>query len=88
LVNGSPTWSPDGRRIAFDSNRQGNYEIYTMKTDGSDQLRLTRSPADDGPTSWSPNGQTIAFDSGRNGNYAIYEMNTDGSDQRLLTASR
>ena len=41
-----------------------------MKADGSDQLRLTRSPADHGHTSWSPNGQLIAFDSGRKGNWA------------------
>ena len=44
LVNRSPAWSPDGRTIAFDSNRAGNYEIYVMNVDGSHQRRLTWNP--------------------------------------------
>jgi Tol biopolymer transport system component len=48
-------WSPDGRKIAFDSLRDGNAEIYVMNADGSDQRRLTRTPArGDLGLAWSP----------------------------------
>ena len=50
----SPDWSLDGKRIAFASQRDGNYEIYVMNADGSDQRRLTRDPADDYHPVWSP----------------------------------
>ncbi|NIM52761.1 MAG: hypothetical protein GTO22_26535, partial [Gemmatimonadales bacterium] len=42
-----PAWSPDGTRIAFASNRDGNYEIYVMDADGSNPVRLTDNPAGD-----------------------------------------
>ena len=50
----SPAWSPDGRRIAFVSNRDGNFEVYVMNADGSGQRNLTRSPANEGLFAWSP----------------------------------
>ena len=50
----APVWSPDGRRIAFVSERDGNPEIYVMNTDGSGQRKLTRSPADEDWFAWSP----------------------------------
>jgi TolB protein len=49
-----PAWSPDGRKIAFLSKRDGNPEIYVMNTDGSEQRNVTRNPADDGLFAWSP----------------------------------
>ena len=49
-----PSWSPDGKRIAFYSTRDGNYEIYVMQADGSGQTRLTSNTADDNGPSWSP----------------------------------
>ena len=52
--DGSPSWSSDGRKIAFDSDRDGNYEIYVMNADGSEQNRLTVNPAVDMDPSWSP----------------------------------
>ena len=47
-----PVWSPDGTRIAFYSNRDGNDEIYVMNTDGTDQTRLTDNPAADSSPAW------------------------------------
>jgi Tol biopolymer transport system component len=84
--DGSPAWSPDGTRIAFSSERDGNAEIYVMKADGSGVTRLTNTKADDGDPSWSPDGKRIAFVSGRNGKAEIFTMNADGSDQKTLVS--
>jgi len=50
----APAWSPDGRKIAFVSYRDGNAEVYVMNADGSGQRNLTRNPATDRFPSWSP----------------------------------
>ena len=73
------------KKIAFYSDRDGNGEIYTMNEDGSEQTRLTESPADEFYPTWSPDGKKIAFDSNRDGNWEIYVMNVDGSEQTRLT---
>ena len=66
--DGRPSWSPDGMRIAFESNRGGNYDIYIMNvadalqgTDGSGLTRLTSNPSHDVAPSWSPDGTRIVF---------------------------
>jgi Tol biopolymer transport system component len=74
-----------GGKIAFVSNRDGNYEIYVMKSDGSQLTRLTNNPAYDWELAWSPDGSKIAFVSTRDINGGIYMMNRDGSDQIRLT---
>jgi Tol biopolymer transport system component len=91
-----PSWSPDGEKIAFASNRDGNYEIYVMNADGSDVIRLTdNDDVLDREPSWSPDGEKIAFVSNRDAieepdeigdANAIYSMDADdGSDVTMLT---
>jgi Tol biopolymer transport system component len=80
-----PTWSPDGKSIAFTTNRDGNWEIYVMKADGSEQTRLTDNPAADSKPDWSFDGRYILFISNRDGNLEIYVMKADGSEQTRLT---
>ena len=81
----SPAWSPDGSRIAFMSDRDGNFEIYVMNADGSGPTRLTKNPESDAYPVWSADGSRIAFQSERDGNYEVYVMNADGSRQTNLT---
>ena len=94
----SPAWSPDGKRIAFMSDRDGhvdirhfpNYEIYVMAADGGNQLNLTNDPHDDRSPSWSPDGKRIVFSSDRDAggnhhNIEIYVMDADGGNQHRLT---
>lgn len=71
--------------VVFQSNRDGNFEIYTMVGDGSSQQRLTSHPSNDISPRWSPDGSRIAFATDRDGNWEIYVMNADGSAQLRLT---
>ena len=90
----SPSWSPDGKRIAFLSDRDGHFmngipttEIYVMDADGRNQRNLTNNPSYDTSPSWSPDGKRIAFDSNRDGrfNFEIYVIDTDGRNLQRLT---
>ena len=93
--DGDPVWSPDGKRIAFTSDRDGHvnrhgwptHDIYVMDADGSNQQNLTNHPAADWDPSWSPDGKRIAFTSWRDGpfNIEVYVMDTDGNNLQNLT---
>jgi TolB protein len=85
-----PVWSPDGQRIAFVSDRDGNDEIYVMDVgailgdDGGGLTRLTRSRDDDSDPIWSPDGTCLAFAShGENGS-GLYVIQADGSGLTML----
>ena len=84
VLDGHPAWSPDGKQIAFISDRDGDLEIYVMNADGSGQTRLTTDSAVSLGFAWSPDGSRIAFTS-RGRNWDIYVMNADGTGQRRLT---
>ncbi|MEP6742600.1 MAG: Calx-beta domain-containing protein, partial [bacterium] len=72
-------------KIAFASDRAGNFEIYLMDVDGGGQIRLTENPGEDYSPAWSPDGARLAFVSTRDGNPEIYVMNADGTGQTRLT---
>jgi len=81
------SWSPDGTRLAFSSDRDGNAEIYLMDVDGSDVVRLTNDPASDTEADWSPDGRLIAFSSDREGNRDIYVLDVAEATQNADDAS-
>jgi len=67
-------WSPDGRKIAFVSDRTGNEDIWVMDSDGGNLRQLTTHTADDEWFAWSPDGRKIAFMSERTGNVDIWVL--------------
>jgi Tol biopolymer transport system component len=90
----NPEVSPDGRQVAFMSQRDGNWEVYVADLEasaaaiatGANLQRLTRDPANDGLPAWSPDGRYLAFVSDRDGAWAVWLMRADGGGQRRLFA--
>lgn len=100
-----PIWSPDGSRILFNRGVRkpgsiwSNFDLYTVRPDGSDLQRLTDHPASDGHAVWTPDGKQILYNSGMAGyrdeacHYdntfqpygQLFVMNADGSDKRQIT---
>lgn len=92
ILDGLPTWSPDGTLIAFTSNQAEDFDLWTMKEDGSNRLRLTSMKGWDGSPRWSPDGSKIVFVGERNNaeghkSFEIFIMNSDGSGVKQLTNS-
>ena len=83
-LNEYPTFSPDGTRVAFQSHRTGEFDIYVIGTDGSER-NLTDHPARDQWAAWSPDGKWIAFTSDRDEGEDVFVMRPDGSGVRNLT---
>ena len=76
--------TPPTPKILFTSARDGNYEVYIMNPDGSEQVNLTQHPANDLNAVWSPTGEQILFVSNRDGKRDLYLMNPDGSNIRRV----
>jgi Tol biopolymer transport system component len=86
FIDSEPTYSPDGRQIAFMSGRSGSREIWVTDSDGSNPEKLTslEGPVTHRPR-WSPDGQRITFYSDAGGNRDVYVMRKDGSELKRLT---
>jgi TolB protein len=80
----SPVWSPDGKQIAFNSDRDGDDEVFVMDADGTNVRQLTANDDWDSDPAWSPDGKQIAFESDRYGDSEIFVMDADGTNVRQL----
>jgi TolB protein len=80
----SPSWSPDGRFLAFTCDVDGTFNIYVADVATQQALKLTREGRNENPT-WSPDSRHIAFQSNRSGRWEIWAMHVDGSEPRQLT---
>ena len=97
-----PSWSPASDVIMFTTDRDGDFELYTIRPDGTDRRRLTNSKGNDAHSSWCSDGNWIVFSSARHGfkdEMALYDgvpqpygeifaMRADGSDVRQLTDNK
>ena len=86
-IDYDPSWSPNGKRIAFVSNRDHGYDrIYVMDSDGRNLMRLTKESTHNEPA-WSPAGEKIVYVRNKGG-YQVYVMDTDGQNLVQLTYIR
>ncbi|MCD4738228.1 MAG: hypothetical protein K8R89_03085 [Anaerolineae bacterium] len=81
----SPDWSPDGKKIAFVSNRDAIPDIWVVNNDGTDLTNLTQTGQPDGEPDWSLDGSKILFSSQRDFNWEIYVMDADGKNPLNLS---
>ena len=82
-----PYWSPDGKKILFQSAKPGDSppQLYTMNPDGTDKKQLTNCTHGHKSASWSPDGKTIAFFDNRDGSSNIYTMDAQGGEETQIT---
>jgi Tol biopolymer transport system component len=79
--------APDRTRIAFSSNRNGNFDLYLMDADGRNLRRLTSEAGNEGDPSWTPDGARIVYTFTRGTTTQIASVAVDGGDARILTTS-
>jgi len=85
LVQQNPQYSPDGKRIAFESTRSGSPEVWVCNTDGTEPLKLSSfGGALTGTPRWSPDGKRIVFDSRASGQPELYMVSSGGGKPQLL----
>jgi Tol biopolymer transport system component/DNA-binding winged helix-turn-helix (wHTH) protein len=82
---GSPSWSPDSQRIAFDARVDGNADIYLIRADGGQPVRLTHDISVESGASWSGDGRWIYFRSDRTGTHQIWKMAVTGGAPSQVT---
>ena len=80
--------SHDGRWLAYDSDRNGNADIFRVRVDSGDPVQVTTSPANDFGPSWSADDRRVLFHSNRDGHRELYSIGVDGSDEQQLTHER
>ena len=84
-IDTSPSYSPDGSQIAFESDRGGSQQIYIMGANGGGARRISFGDGSYSTPVWSPKGDLIAFTRQGKGQFGIGVMKPDGSNQRILT---
>lgn len=87
-MNVEPAVSPDGKKMAFSSDRSGNPMIYTMGIDGSDPKRVTFAGKFNATPAWSPDGKRLAFAGWSEDHFDIFTMNSDGSEMIRITSAK
>ena len=83
-IDTAPSYSPDGKRVVFESNRAGRQQIYTMTSNGKNVQRISYGEGRYATPVWSPRGDIIAFTKMHRGTFYIGVMNVDGAGERLL----
>ncbi len=78
-------WSPDGETLTYTAERGGNFDIYTIPSDGGAEIRLTDAPGLDDGSEYTPDGAHIYFNSERTGLMQLWRMKPDGSEQEQVT---
>jgi Tol biopolymer transport system component len=78
-------WSPDGKWLTFTGQRNNEFDIYKVPSNGGDEIRLTTTPGLDDGSEFSPDGKYIYFNSVRSGTMQLWRMKPDGSDPEQLT---
>lgn len=84
-LNAEPTWSPDGRFIAYSSDRSGDFDIWVQPVGGGDPVQVTKDPAHDWQPDWSPKGDLIALRSERQGG-GLYVVAALGGQERRISS--
>jgi Tol biopolymer transport system component len=88
-TDSSPQYSPDGRAVVFQSDRQGTMEIWISQADGSRPYQLTNfGRGHTGTPRWSPDGKKVAFDASVSGQFQVYVVDAEGGEPRRLTQFR
>ena len=83
----NPQISPDGKKVAFSSNRSGTADIWICSHDGSNPIQLTSSSrGDSGSPRWSPDSRWVSFDSNIDGQWEVYVVDANGGKPRRLTS--
>jgi len=81
----SPTWSPDGKWIAFSAKVENHLDIFVVPAEGGDRRLVAGGPGQEDQPDWSPDGRYIAFSSTRQGNWNIYILDRVSGNVRALT---
>jgi Tol biopolymer transport system component len=84
-LTGSPRWSPDGQRVAFDSRREGNGDIYVVDAEGGSPRRITTGVSEDVRPSWSRDGRWIYFGSDLTGAWQVWKVPAGGGPAVQVT---